>query len=86
MFAKSCFELVSAADSSQDQIGPIASFKISLPSENPFKTFVDFRKAFDNAHRGKMRSILIAYGIPSPFIEAIVAFYEYGGMVVMSLW
>ena len=33
--------------------------------------FVDFTKAFDPIHRGKMEQILLAYGIPKETIEAI---------------
>ena len=34
-------------------------------------TFIDFSKAFDSLHRGKMMSILRAYGIPDRIVEAI---------------
>ena len=30
-------------------------------------TFIDFRKAFDTIHRGKMLKILAAYGIPEHY-------------------
>ena len=33
--------------------------------------FVDFTKAFDSIHRGKMEQILLAYGIPKETIAAI---------------
>ena len=33
--------------------------------------FVDFRKAFDTIHRGKMMKILLAYGIPKKIVDAI---------------
>ena len=39
-------------------------------------TFVDFRKAFDSIHRGKMLKILKAYGIPDILINAISKLYE----------
>ena len=34
--------------------------------------FVDFIKAFDSIHRGKMEQILLAYGIPKETITAIM--------------
>ena len=33
-------------------------------------TFIDFRKAFDMVHRGKMIKILKAYGIPDIIVKA----------------
>ena len=38
--------------------------------------FLDFRKAFDNIHRGKMLKILKAYGIPSELVNAIDILYK----------
>ena len=38
--------------------------------------FVDFSKAFDSVHRGKMMKILSAYGIPDQLVNAIAKFYE----------
>ena len=31
-------------------------------------TFVDFRKAFDSVHRGKLMKILKVYGVPSEMV------------------
>ena len=39
-------------------------------------TFIDFRKAFDSIHRGKMLKILRAYGIPDELVNAIAKTYE----------
>ena len=39
-------------------------------------TFIDFRKAFDTIHRGKMLQILKAYGIPNQLVEGIARMYE----------
>jgi hypothetical protein len=39
-------------------------------------TFIDFRKAFDTIHRGKMLKILNAYGIPNQIVSAIGMMYE----------
>ena len=39
-------------------------------------TFIDFRKAFDTVHRGKMLKILRAYGIPNRIVSAIGTMYE----------
>ena len=38
-------------------------------------TFIDFKKAFDSIHRGKMIKILKAYGIPPRLLRAIEAMY-----------
>ena len=39
-------------------------------------TFIDFRKAFDTVHRGKMLKILKAYVIPNRIVIAIATMYE----------
>ena len=38
--------------------------------------FVDFSKAFDPIHRGKMEHILQAYGIPKETVAAIMILYR----------
>ena len=38
--------------------------------------FVDFNKAFDSIHRGKMQQILLTYGIPKETIRAITILYR----------
>ena len=38
--------------------------------------FVDFRKAFDSIHRGKMMRILKAYGVPEALVNVISQLYE----------
>ena len=39
-------------------------------------TFIDFKKAFDSIHRGKLLEILRAYGIPEKLVQAISATYS----------
>lgn len=39
-------------------------------------TFIDFKKAFDSIHRGKMMRILKAYGIPPNLLRAIEKMYS----------
>ena len=39
-------------------------------------TFIDFKKAFDSIHRGKMLCILKAYGIPENLVNAIEDIYS----------
>ena len=39
-------------------------------------TFIDFKKAFDSVHRGKMFRILAAYGIPEQIISLIELMYS----------
>ena len=38
--------------------------------------FVDFNKAFDSIHRGKMEQILLAYSIPKETVAAITILYR----------
>eukprot|EP00111_Clytia_hemisphaerica_P007051 TCONS_00020441-protein len=38
--------------------------------------FLDFRKAFDSIHRGKMLKVLAAYGIPNELINTIDILYK----------
>ena len=38
--------------------------------------FVDFTKAFDSIHRGKMEPILLVYGIPKETVAAITILYK----------
>ena len=38
--------------------------------------FVDFTKAFDSIHRGKMEQILLAYGLPKETVAAIMTLYR----------
>ena len=38
--------------------------------------FLDFTKAFDSIHRGKMEQILLAYGIPKETVAAITILYR----------
>ena len=39
-------------------------------------TFVDFRKAFDSIHRGRMLKILEAYGVPEELVKVIGTLYK----------
>ena len=38
--------------------------------------FVDFTKAFNSIHRGKMEQILLAYGLQKETVAAIIIFYR----------
>ena len=38
--------------------------------------FVDFTKAFDSIHRGKMEQSLPAYGLPKEIVAAITILYR----------
>ena len=42
----------------------------------PTILFVDFTKAFDSIHRGKMEQILLAYGLPKEAVAAIMILYR----------
>ena len=46
--------------------------------------FVDFSKAFDSVHRGKMEKILLAYGIPKEIVTAIMILYRNTKSMVRS--
>ncbi len=39
-------------------------------------TFIDFKKAFDTIHRGKMLKLLKACGIPAQLVNAKARMYE----------
>ena len=47
-------------------------------------TFVDFKKAFDSIHRGKLMEILKAYGVPNETVRAINSLYTNTTAQVMS--
>ena len=47
--------------------------------------FVDFTKAFDSIHRGKMEQILLAYGLPKETVAAITIHYRNTKVKVHSL-
>ena len=38
--------------------------------------FIDFSKVFDSIHRGKMKEILSAYGVPKETVDAIMILYQ----------
>ena len=46
--------------------------------------FVDFTKAFDSIHRGKMEQILLAYGLPEETVAAIMILYRNTNVKVRS--
>ena len=46
--------------------------------------FVDFTKAFDSIHRGKMEQILLAHGLPKETVAAITILYRNTKMKVRS--
>ena len=46
--------------------------------------FVDFSKAFDTIHRGKLCEVLLAYGIPQEIVNAIAMLYKDSKSMVRS--
>ena len=46
--------------------------------------FVNFTKAFDSIHRGKMEQILFAYGLPKETVAAIMMQYRHTKVKVCS--
>ena len=49
-------------------------------------TFIDFRKAFDSVHRGKMLKIMRAYGISEQLIAAIGKLYDNQSKSAITRW
>ena len=47
--------------------------------------FVDFTKAFDSIHRGKMEQIILAYGLSKETVAAIMILYRNTKVKVHSL-
>ena len=47
--------------------------------------FIDFTKAFDSIHIGKMEKILLAYGLPKETVAAIMIHYRNTKVKVRSL-
>ena len=47
--------------------------------------FIDFSKAFDSIHRGKMNEIFFAYGIPRETVNAVMMLYRNTRSMVRSL-
>ena len=60
--------------STTSQILTIRRFLEGIWAKNLRATilFVDFTKAFDSIHRGKMEQILLAYGLPKETVAAIM--------------
>lgn len=46
--------------------------------------FIDFSKAFDSVHRGKLKEIILAYGIPDEIASAIMMLYQNSKSMVRS--
>ena len=47
--------------------------------------FIDFSKAFDSIHRGKMAENLNAYGIPGEIISSIMVVYKNTKSIVRTV-
>ena len=64
--------------STTSQILTIRRILEGLRSKNLLATllFVDFAKAFDSIHRGKMEQILLAYGLQKETVAAIMILYR----------
>ena len=45
------------------------------------QVFVDFSKAFNFIHRGKIEQILLAYGLPKETVTAIMMLYKNNGLL-----
>ena len=61
------------------QILTICRILEGIRAKNPLQAtliFVDFTKAVDSIHRGKMEQILLAYGIPKETVAAITILYR----------
>ena len=64
--------------STLSQIFTIRRNQVSVRAKNLEATilFIDFSKAFDSTHRGKMEKIFLAYGLPKKTIAAIMMLYK----------
>ena len=64
--------------SATSQILTIRRILESIRAKNLQMTslFVDFTKAFDSIHRGKMEQILLAYGLPKETVAALTILYR----------
>ena len=64
--------------STTSQILTIRRILEGVRAKNPQATllFVDFTKAFDYIHRGKMEQILLAYSLPKETVVAITILYR----------
>ena len=49
---------------------------MTLPKAEEILLIVDFSKAFDSIHRGKMEQILLADGLPKETVAAIMMLYK----------
>ena len=49
---------------------------VCAKNQQPTISFVDFTKAFDSIHRGKIEQILLAYGLPKKILAAIMMLYR----------
>ena len=72
--------------STRGQILTIRRIIEGVRSKNLHETllFIDFAKAFDSIHCGKMKNILSAYGIPTETVEAIMILYRETRSMVRS--
>ena len=71
------------------QLGQILTVRIIIDGVKAMQIpatllFVDFSKAFDSVHRGKMEKILLAYGIPKEIVTAIMILCRNTKSVVRS--
>ena len=73
-----CQELIRSCSPTTSQILTILRILEGVRAKNLQATliFVDFTKAFDSIHRGKMEQILLAYGIPKETVAAITILYR----------
>ena len=69
------------------QILTIHKILESVHSKNIEATilFIDFSKAFDSIHRGKMEQMLLAYSLPKETVTAIMMLYKKTKVKVRSL-
>ena len=68
------------------QILTIRRILVRAKTQQATISFVDFTKAFDSIHRGKMEQILIAYGLPKETVAAIMILYRNTKLKVHSLY
>ena len=57
-------------------VSPVITEGVRAKNLQATLIFVDFAKAFDSIHRGKMEQILLAYGIPKETVAVITILYR----------
>ena len=78
-FFKRCFKLfcqIKSFNSGSNSYHPTNNWGWESQNLKAVLVFVDFSKAFDTIHRGKLAEIMVAYGIPQETVSVIMILYK----------